>query len=161
MKKEFPNIGHECQNYKVNEKIAPALERLFSECGMGIFAEERRIDEMIDAVTERMRQYRHINISSTRMNNLTCKNIDELSEMAVDYFHRKEEAEKNITIVDDHIVIKEQDAFSYEIPLKQCLTVWGALGWLSHMAEKTWVTEEKLWRIAELMSLHAQEKGDV
>ena len=39
----------------------------------------------------------------------------------------------------------------YCIPLDECRTVTGAINWLHHMSEKSWVTEARLWRIAECM----------
>lgn len=77
---------------------------------------------------------------------------------AVEGFEMQEEAQKNITIDGKYIVIREQNTPVYEIPLDECLTVWGALEWITHMTEKTWVTTHKLNRIAGLMSRYAKEK---
>lgn len=74
-----------------------------------------------------------------------------------EHFEKTADAQKNITIENGYIVIRESRSFSYEIPLEDCCTVWGALDWILHMMEKNWVTEEKLTRIAGLMSSYAKE----
>ena len=77
---------------------------------------------------------------------------------AVEGFEMQEEAQKNITIEGKYIVIRERNSRVYEIPLDECLTVWGALEWITHMMEKTWVTTQKLNRIAGLMSRYAKDQ---
>ena len=75
-----------------------------------------------------------------------------------EHFEKTADAQKNITIENGYIVIRESRSFSYEIPLEDCCTVWGALEWILHMMEKNWVTEEKMNRIAGLMSRYAREQ---
>ena len=65
-------------------------------------------------------------------------------------FKSRKVASEEINIEGGDIVMR-CDGVKYEIPLDDCETVSGALKWLHHMSEKTWVTEARLWRIAECM----------
>ena len=65
-------------------------------------------------------------------------------------FKARVTASEEINIEGGDIVMR-CDGVKYEIPLDDCETVSGALKWLHHMSEKTWVTEARLWRIAECM----------
>lgn len=79
-------------------------------------------------------------------------------DKAVEGFEMQEEAQKNITIEGKYIAIRERNSLVYEIPLDECLTVCGALEWITHMMEKTWITTQKLNRIAGLMSRYAKDQ---
>ena len=65
-------------------------------------------------------------------------------------FKARAAASEEINIEGGYIVMR-CDGVKYEIPLDYCETVSGALKWLHHMSKKTWVTEARLWRIAECM----------
>lgn len=71
----------------------------------------------------------------------------------------RDAANKEIYICGGNIVIEYNDV-TYEIPLDDCESVSGALKWLHHMSEKTWVTEARLWRIAECMIEHASNESN-
>ena len=72
-------------------------------------------------------------------------------------FKAQAAASEEINIDGCDIVIR-CDGVTYEIPLDECETVSGALKWLHHMSEKTWVTESRLWRIAECMIYHENKE---
>ena len=75
----------------------------------------------------------------------------------MEHFKRLEEASKKIKVDKGYISIHVENDYHYEIPLQECETVWGAIEWLHHLTEKTWMNEEMLWYIGGLMSAHAKD----
>ena len=88
---------------------------------------------------------------------MELKNFSQVMDEAMEQHKIKEQVEKEINIVKDEIVMN-CDGIEYEIPLKDCESVPGALNWLHHMSEKVWVTPERLWRIASCMVRHTGGK---
>lgn len=81
-----------------------------------------------------------------------------LTDEVFAHFDRMAEAVKIMTVDDGYISIKVQDSFTYDIPLRDCETVTGALRWVEHMREKTWMNDEMLSYLIELMCEHNQGK---
>jgi hypothetical protein len=74
---------------------------------------------------------------------------------AVKGFERGNSVISRVKIDDRYIIVSVTDTCTYEIPLDECCTVWGALGWITHVMEKTWITQEMLDRIFGLISDYA------
>lgn len=81
---------------------------------------------------------------------MEIKPFSQVMDEVVKSCEEQEKASMEITIQDGYIVMN-CDGIEYEIPLDECRTVYGALKWLLHMEEKTWVTYARLRRIAECM----------
>lgn len=70
------------------------------------------------------------------------------------YYEEQEDAEMRVFIRDGDIVIREENSFDYEIPLSDCTTVAGALNWVEHIRQKTWMTDAMLSRVIRLIVEH-------
>ncbi|CNB91403.1 Uncharacterised protein [Yersinia ruckeri] len=60
---------------------------------------------------------------------------------------------RQVRIIDSYIVIDV--SYPYNIPLAGCSTHEGILGWVWHLTEKTWMTNDVLRRFIELAGDHA------
>lgn len=83
-----------------------------------------------------------------------AKTFKELMDAVFDLCEERLEVNRTINIVGDLIVIDRPNEWKYEIPLKDCETICGALSWIFHMQEKTWVTQPMAKRIAALICEH-------
>ena len=88
---------------------------------------------------------------------MELKNFSQVVDEAMESYEERARVEQEIFIQDGQIVMT-CDGISYEIPLDECQSVTGAMKWLHHMSEKSWVTEARLWRIAECMVEHESGK---
>ena len=84
---------------------------------------------------------------------MELKKFSQVMDEAMESYEERARVEQEIFIQDGQIVMT-CDGISYEIPLDECQSVTGAMKWLHHMSEKSWVTEARLWRIAECMVEH-------
>lgn len=71
---------------------------------------------------------------------------NDMIDAVFDYYERVSKAEDDIVIKGEYVVIKSHD---YEIPLKDCKTVGGALSWIRHMQCKRWFTDEMAQTLCE------------
>ncbi len=69
-----------------------------------------------------------------------------------------QEAEKRITMDDNAICIHVKPLYDYYIYLSDCETVTGALRWVEHIRQKTWMTDVMLSRVIELMIQHNEAR---
>ena len=88
---------------------------------------------------------------------MELKKFSQVMDEAMESYEERARVEQEIFIQDGQIVMT-CDGISYEIPLDECQSVTGAMKWLHHMSEKSWVTEARLWRIAECMVEHESGK---
>ena len=72
----------------------------------------------------------------------------------------RQRMEKIISVKEGHIVIDQFELFGsggeYNIPLEQCSTPTEILGWVKHLSEKTWVTNDVMRRF---VSIACEELG--
>lgn len=80
--------------------------------------------------------------------------VSELMDKVFDSCNRHREAARRMRIEDGIIKIFVNRLYEYEIPLSECETIHGALQWIEHMREKTWMTDEMLSRLIALMDEH-------
>ena len=88
---------------------------------------------------------------------MEVRNFSNVIDDAFADFKVRSSASEEINIDGGDIVMR-CDGVTYAIPIDECETVSGALKWLHHMSEKTWVTEARLWRIAECMIYHVSKE---
>ena len=69
-----------------------------------------------------------------------------------------QEDEKRITMDDNAICIHVKPLYDYYIYLSDCETVTGALRWVEHIRQKTWMTDVMLSRVIELMIQHNEAR---
>ena len=69
-----------------------------------------------------------------------------------------QEDEKRITMDDNAICIHVKPLYDYCIYLSDCETVTGALRWVEHIRQKTWMTDVMLSRVIELMIQHNEAR---
>ena len=69
-----------------------------------------------------------------------------------------QEDEKRITMDDNAICIHVKPLYDYYIYLSDCETVTGALRWVEHIRQKTWMTGVMLSRVIELMIQHNEAR---
>lgn len=69
-----------------------------------------------------------------------------------------QEAEKRITMDDNAICIHVKPLYDYYIYLSDCETVAGALRWVEHIRQKTWMTDVMPARVIELMIQHNEAR---
>lgn len=69
-----------------------------------------------------------------------------------------QEDEKRITMDDNAICIHVNPLYDYYIYLSDCETVTGALRWVEHIRQKTWMTDVMLSRVIELMIQHNEAR---
>lgn len=69
-----------------------------------------------------------------------------------------QEAQKRITMDDNAICIHVKPLYDYYIYLSDCETVTGALRWVEHARQKTWMTDVMLSRVIGLMIQHNEAR---
>lgn len=89
---------------------------------------------------------------------MSLKPASEYTGDVFDLYEEGTEAEMRVSIKGESIVIKEENAFDYEIPLSDCETVTGALRWVEHVRQKTWMTDVMLSRVIGLMIQHNEAR---
>lgn len=89
---------------------------------------------------------------------MCLKPASEYMDEVFDLYEEEAEAEKRITMDDNAICIHVKPLYDYYIYLSDCETVTGALRWVEHIRQKTWMTDVMLSRAIELMIQHNEAR---
>jgi hypothetical protein len=91
-------------------------------------------------------------ISNPQEVNMDADELMSMDELEKQYKEHRRALEKQCYVDGEDIVINLAD--EYCVPLSRCSTPEAILGWVQHLAEKTWITVPVIERFIQLATQH-------